>query len=51
MNDAFNDLAESVTAIAERLLESGEDRVTILGMLQSALLHGLHDAGFTDETG
>lgn len=50
MNDALNDFSESVTAIAERMLEAGQDRVTILGMLHSALMHGLHDAGFTDDT-
>jgi hypothetical protein len=30
------------------MLARDEDRVTILGLIQSAVMHGLHDAGLTD---
>lgn len=50
MNEGFNELSALVTGLAERMMEQGDDRVTILGMIQSATLHGLTDAGFTDET-
>jgi hypothetical protein len=50
MQRTFSELTSSITDISERMLNNGDDRVTILGMIQSAVLHGLHDAGFSDET-
>lgn len=45
-----NTLSAAAYELAEGILKNGDDRVTILGMIQSAVMHGLHDAGFTDET-
>ena len=50
MNDGFNDLRAQVADLASRMLDEGDDGVTILGMIQSAVMHGLADAGFSDET-
>lgn len=43
-------LTSAVYELASRLLEQGDDRVTVLGMIHSGVMHGLHDAGFTDDT-
>lgn len=51
MHEGFNDLSERVTGLVERMLAQGDDRVTILGMIQSAVLFGLADAGFPAEEG
>jgi hypothetical protein len=48
--ERFNALNDLIADVTERMLGHGDDRVTILGMIQSAVLHGLHDGGFTDET-
>jgi hypothetical protein len=50
LNEQLNALGNVVSDIAERMLAHGDDRVTILGMTQSAVMHGLYVAGFTDET-
>lgn len=50
MNKGFNELTELVAHMAEQMLAQGDDRITILGMIQSAVTHGLTDAGFTDDT-
>jgi hypothetical protein len=43
-------LATAVEELAKGLVDHGDDRVTILGMVHSAVMHGLTDAGFTDDT-
>jgi hypothetical protein len=50
LNDRFQILTDLVEQITRRMIEHEDDRVTILGMIQSAVAHGLHDGGFRDET-
>jgi hypothetical protein len=50
LNEQLNALSALVAETVEEMSRRKDDRVTILGMVHSAVMHGLHDAGFTDDT-
>jgi len=49
LNKRLNGLEEMIEDVVSKMLEHDDDRVTILGMVHSAVMHGFANAGFDDD--